>query len=178
MIFPQNPRQRRTILQTKALGNQNTLDPKMKTYLGFGLPLLLLLLPLLPLVFFALFFTYGFARANWRPKYEFWFYLPLLYSHNSLNLKKVLDHLIFANQLVLILLWPISTPFMIFISLMENFNFILVLVPKFLGLLNLSFHNWSIYQFSWKNPSLAQFIPRIYNKIIIKILGYFWGVTD
>ena len=24
---------------------------------------------------------------------------------------------------------------------------------------------------------MAQFIPRIYNKIIIKILGYFWGVT-
>ena len=40
-----------------------------------------------------------------------------------------------------------------------------------------TFHNLSIYQFSRKNPSLAQFIPRIYNKIIIKILGYFWGVT-
>ena len=25
--------------------------------------------------------------------------------------------------------------------------------------------------------SLAQFIPEIYNKIIIKILGYFWGIT-
>ena len=24
---------------------------------------------------------------------------------------------------------------------------------------------------------MTQFIPRIYNKIIIKILGYFWGVT-
>ena len=60
---------------------------------------------------------------------------------------------------------------------MENFNFILVLVPKFLGSLNLSFHNLSIYQFSRKNPSLAQFIAKIYNKIIIKILVYFWGVT-
>ena len=58
-----------------------------------------------------------------------------------------------------------------------NFNFILVLVLKFSGSLNLSFHNLSIHQFSRKNLSLAQFIPRIYNKIIIKILGYFWGVT-
>ena len=44
--------------------------------------------------------------------------------------------------------------------------------------LNLSFHNLSIHQFSRKDLSLAQFIPRIYNKIIIKILGYFWGVTQ
>ena len=58
-----------------------------------------------------------------------------------------------------------------------NFNFILVLVLKFPGSLNLSFYNLSIHQFSRKNLSLAQFIPRIYNKIIIKILGYFWGVT-
>ena len=58
-----------------------------------------------------------------------------------------------------------------------NFNFILVLVLKFPGSLNLSFHNLSIHQFSRKNLSLAQFKPRIYNKIIIKILGYFWGVT-
>ena len=58
-----------------------------------------------------------------------------------------------------------------------NFNFTLVLVLKFPGSLNLSFHNLSIHQFSRKNLSLAQFIPRIYNKIIIKILGYFWGVT-
>ena len=28
-----------------------------------------------------------------------------------------------------------------------------------------------------KKPKLAQFIRGIYNKIIIKILGYFWGVT-
>ena len=58
-----------------------------------------------------------------------------------------------------------------------NFNFPLVLVLKFPGSLNLSFHNLSIHQFSRKNLSLAQFIPKIYNKIIIKILGYFWGVT-
>ena len=58
-----------------------------------------------------------------------------------------------------------------------NFNFILVLVLKFPGSLNLSFHNLSIHQFSRKNLSLAQFIPRIYNKIIIKILGYFWDIT-
>ena len=58
-----------------------------------------------------------------------------------------------------------------------NFNFPLVLVLKFPGSLNLSFHNLSIHQFSRKNLSLAQFIPRIYNKIIVKILGYFWGVT-
>ena len=58
-----------------------------------------------------------------------------------------------------------------------NFNFTLVLVLKFSGSLNLSFHNLSIHQFSRKDLSLAQFIPRIYNKIIIKILGYFWGVT-
>ena len=61
---------------------------------------------------------------------------------------------------------------------MEIFNFPLVLVLKFPGSLNLSFHNLSIHQFSRKNLSLAQFIPRIYNKIIIKILGYFWGVTE
>ena len=59
-----------------------------------------------------------------------------------------------------------------------NFNFILVLVLKFPASLNLSFHNLSIYQFSRKNTRLAQFIPRIYNKIIIKILGYFRGVTQ
>ena len=40
-----------------------------------------------------------------------------------------------------------------------------------------TFHNLTIYQFSRKNPSLSLFIPGIYNKIIIKILGYFWGVT-
>ena len=57
-----------------------------------------------------------------------------------------------------------------------NFNFILVLVLKFPGSLNFLFHNLSSHQFSRKNTSLAQFIPRIYNKIIIKILGYFWGV--
>ena len=56
-----------------------------------------------------------------------------------------------------------------------NFNFILVLVLQFLDSLNLSFHNLSIHQFSRKDLSLAQFIPRIYNKIIIKILGYFLG---
>ena len=50
-------------------------------------------------------------------------------------------------------------------------------MPKFPGSLNLSSHNLSIYQFFQKNTNLAQFIPRIYNKIIIKILGYFWGVT-
>ena len=59
-----------------------------------------------------------------------------------------------------------------------NFNFTLVLVLKFPGSLNLSFHDLSIHQFSQKDLSLAQFIPRIYNKIIIKILGYFWGVTQ
>ena len=48
---------------------------------------------------------------------------------------------------------------------------------QFPNSLNLSFHNLSIHQFSRKDLSLAQFIPRIYNKIIIKILGYFWGVT-
>ena len=49
---------------------------------------------------------------------------------------------------------------------------------KFPGSLNFLFHNLSIYQFSRKNTRLAQFIPRIYNKIIIKILGYFRGVTQ
>ena len=37
------------------------------------------------------------------------------------------------------------------------------------------FNNLSV--FSKKNPSLAQFILGIYNKIIIEILWYFWGVT-
>ena len=64
VIFPQNPRQRRRIPETKALGNQNTLDPKKNTYLGFDLPLLLLLLSL---VFIALFLSHVFARAIWRP---------------------------------------------------------------------------------------------------------------
>ena len=56
-----------------------------------------------------------------------------------------------------------------------NFNFILVLVPKFPGSLNLSFHNLSIYQFSRKNPSLAQFISRIYKKIYYKNSRVFLG---
>ena len=38
------------------------------------------------------------------------------------------------------------------------------------------FNNLSF--FSRKNPSLTQFIPEIYNKIIIKIIAYFWGVTN
>ena len=42
----------------------------------------------------------------------------------------------------------------------------------------LTYSFFTIYQFSQKNPSLAQFIPGIYNKIIIKILGYFRGVTQ
>ena len=58
-----------------------------------------------------------------------------------------------------------------------NYNFILVLVPQFPGSLNLHFTICQFINFSRKNPSLTQFIPRIYNKIIIKILGYFWGVT-
>ena len=37
------------------------------------------------------------------------------------------------------------------------------------------FNNLSVFR---KNPSLTQFILEIYNKIIIKILGYFWGVTS
>ena len=61
---------------------------------------------------------------------------------------------------------------------MANFNFILVLVPKFPGSLNLSFHNLLIYQFSQKNLSLAQFIPIIYNQIIIKILGIFGALQS
>ena len=138
----------------------------MKTYLGFGLPLLLLLLPLLPLVFFALFFSYGFARANWRPKYEFWFYLPLLYSHNSLNFKKVLDHLNIENQLILFLLWPISTPFMIFISLMAITIFILVLVPKFSGSLNFHFTICQFINFHGK----TQVCLNPYPEYIIKLL--------
>ena len=44
-------------------------------------------------------------------------------------------------------------------------------------IIHFTFHNLTIYQFSRKNPSLAQFIPGIYNKIIIEILGYFWGIT-
>ena len=104
--------------------------------------------------------------------------LKPIFGFFSLFALKSLDSSLLEIQLILFLLWPISTPYMIFISLMANFNFILILVPKFPGSLNLSFHNLSIYQFSWKNPSLAQFIPKIYNKIIIKILGYFWGVTE
>ena len=67
---------------------------------------------------------------------------------------------------------------MIFIFFLINDNCTLGLIPQFPGSLNLSFHNLSIYQFSWKNTRLAQFIPRIYNKIIIKILGYFRGITQ
>ena len=45
-------------------------------------------------------------------------------------------------------------------------------------MLTYSFHISQFISFPGKNPSLAQFIPRIYNKILIKILGYFWGVID
>ena len=38
------------------------------------------------------------------------------------------------------------------------------------------FNNLSV--FPGKNLSLAQFISGIYNKIIIKIIGYFWGITS
>ena len=120
VIFPQNPRQRRTILQTKALGNQNTLDPKMKTYLGFGLPLILLLLLLLPLVFSLLFLSHVFALAkNETMNFVVCLNTPFLYFlilHIAIKSFTLFN---FANQLVLILLWPISTPFMILISLME-----------------------------------------------------------
>ena len=43
-------------------------------------------------------------------------------------------------------------------------------------MLTYSFHILQFISFPEKNPSLAQFIPGIYNKIILKILGYFWGV--
>ena len=39
----------------------------------------------------------------------------------------------------------------------------------------LQFNNLSVFP---KNPSLTQFIPEIYNKFIIKIIRYFWGVTS
>ena len=40
------------------------------------------------------------------------------------------------------------------------------------------FHSLTIYKFiSWKNLSLAQFIPGIYNKSYYKNYRYFWGVT-
>ena len=44
-------------------------------------------------------------------------------------------------------------------------------------MLTYSFHISQFISFLEKTPSLAQFIPGIYNKIIIKIIGYFWGVT-
>ena len=36
------------------------------------------------------------------------------------------------------------------------------------------FNNLSVVS---EKPKFGQFIPGIYNKIIIKILGYFWGIT-
>ena len=44
----------------------------------------------------------------------------------------------------------------------------------------LSYNHLNQYSFnnSRKIPKSAQLIPRIYNKIIIKILGHFWGVTS
>ena len=45
-------------------------------------------------------------------------------------------------------------------------------------MLTYSFHISQFISFPKKNSNLAQFIPEIYNKIIIKILGYFWGVTE
>ena len=48
-------------------------------------------------------------------------------------------------------------------------------------MLTFSLHNSQFNNFlgfSRKNLSLAQFIPEICNIIIIKILGYFWGVTE
>ena len=44
------------------------------------------------------------------------------------------------------------------------------------GFTKSTFHNLSIYQFFFlKNPSLAQFIPRIYNKIYYKNSMVFLG---
>ena len=45
-------------------------------------------------------------------------------------------------------------------------------------MLTYSFYISPFISFSGKNPRLVQFIPRIYNKIILKILEYFWGVID
>ena len=44
-------------------------------------------------------------------------------------------------------------------------------------MLTYSFHISQFISFLGKNPSLAQFIPKICNKTIIKILRYFRGVT-
>ena len=66
---------------------------------------------------------------------------------------------------------------MIFISLMEKFNFILVLVPKFPGSLNLHFTICQFINFPGKTQVWLNSYPEYIKKIIIKILGYFWGVT-
>ena len=44
-------------------------------------------------------------------------------------------------------------------------------------MLTYSFHISKFISFPEKNPSFAQFLLGLYNKIIIKFIGYFWGVT-
>ena len=70
--------------------------------------------------------------------------------------------------------------FSLSLGFISRFNQFLNLAYNFqsYALFQFTFYNLSIHQISRKNPSLDQFIPRIYNKIFIKILGYFWGVTE
>ena len=68
-----------------------------------------------------------------------------------------------------------------FTWVISGFNHFLNLaynIQSYAQTFNLHFIIYQFIKFLGKNPSLTQFIPAIYNKIIIKILGYFWGVTE
>ena len=58
-----------------------------------------------------------------------------------------------------------------------HFGYFQIQSLNYLAYINQSYNQYS-FNNSWKYLSLAQFIPEIYNKIIIKILRYFWGVTN
>ena len=120
VIFPQSPRPKEQLISLPNLRNPNTHDYKMIPYLNFGLLLLLFLLPLLPLLFsspcYFLFSPTGALAKNETNELclsQLSFYTPISpYCNLALNLSKI------SYQLLEFLLWPISTHFMIFISLM------------------------------------------------------------
>ena len=101
------------------------------------------------------------------------FYSPILHliSKRSLSLK-------YCKSTYFICIMVHFYPLCDFYIPYGNYNFILVLIPKFPGSLILHFTICQFINFFfWKNPSLAQFIPRIYNKIYYKNSRVFWGVT-
>ena len=57
------------------------------------------------------------------------------------------------------------------------FSFLAYNIKSYAHTFNLHFTIYQFINFSRKKPSMAQFIPGIYNNFYYKILGYFWGVT-